>query len=192
VPPFEHLLRTIATEPVFRPPDERTQGVPPFKLLSLSATGRTRNADVFGLTDADFEHQVLKKRLSAKKSLHIEPLDGDTKLEEALAKQAWTLTDNGNKPVRVLVYSDSREIAQKAKEAVEKLAKGDKDAGTPAVQIDTELFVGGRRVFEREQAKERLRDLDFIAGYKGDLPRVSFRDVSGRGRRRSRRGSYGL
>jgi CRISPR-associated endonuclease/helicase Cas3 len=169
VPPFEHLLRTIATELAFRPREEcSTQGVPPFKLLSLSATGRTRNADVFGLTDADFEHQVLKQRLNAKKSLHIEPLDGKTKLEEALAKQAWTLTDNGNKPVRVLVYSDSREIAQKAKEAVEKLAKGDKEAGTPAVQIDTELFVGGRRVFEREQAKERLRDLGFIAGYKGD------------------------
>jgi CRISPR-associated endonuclease/helicase Cas3 len=175
VPPFEHLLRTIATEPAFRPREERsTQGVPPFKLLSLSATGRTRNADVFGLKDADFEHQVLKTRLNAKKSLHIEPLDGETKLEEALAKQAWTLTDNGNKAVRVLVYSDSRKIAQKAKEAVEKLAKGDKEVGTPAVQIDTELFVGGRRVFERERAKERLKELGFIAGSKVKRTRPVF------------------
>jgi CRISPR-associated endonuclease/helicase Cas3 len=170
VPPFEHLLRTIATEPVFRPREERSaQGVPPFQLLSLSATGRTRNADVFGLTDADFEHQVLKKRLNAKKSLQIEPLDGETKLEEALAQQAWILTDNGTKAVRVLVYSDSREIAQKAKEAVETLAKGNKESGTSAVQADTELFVGGRRVFEREQAKERLRELGFIAGSKVEL-----------------------
>ncbi|WP_447977334.1 type I-G CRISPR-associated helicase/endonuclease Cas3g [Candidatus Nitrospira bockiana] len=175
VPPFEHLLRTIATEPAFRPCEESSMpGVPPFKLLSLSATGRTRSADVFGLTDADFECQLVKKRLNAKKSLHIEPLDGETKLEEALAKQAWALTDNGNKAVRVLVYSDSRKIAQKAKEVVEKLAKGNKEAGTPALQIETELFVGGRRVFEREQAKERLRDLGFIAGYKSERTRPVF------------------
>lgn len=175
VPPFEHLLRTIATKPAFRPREgHSTQGVPPFKLLSLSATGRTRNADVFGLTGADFEHQVLKERLGAKKSLHINRLDGETKLEDAMAKQAWTLKDKGNKAVRVLVYSDSREIAQKAKEAVERHAKGKKEAGTPAVQIDTDLFVGGRRVFEREQAKERLRDLGFIAGKKSERTRPVF------------------
>jgi CRISPR-associated endonuclease/helicase Cas3 len=160
VPPFEHLLRAIEKD--FAP----SAPVPQFRLLSLSATGRTRSDNVFGLTKDDREHSAVKRRLNARKSLRIKQLDKNTKLEDALAEQAWTLTDNGNKPVRVLVYSDSREIAQKAKEAVEKLAKGDKEAGTLAVQIDTELFVGGRRVFEREQAKERLEKLGFMAGSK--------------------------
>lgn len=165
VPPFEHLLRSVATGPALRFRDERCQQcIPPFRLLALSATGRTRGDHVVGLTEKDFEHRVVKRRLNATKSLRITALDGETKLEEELAEQAWRLTDNGKSAVRVLVYSDSREVARKAKEAVEKLAKGDKNAGKPTVSIQTELFVGGRRVFEREGAKERLKSLGFIAG----------------------------
>jgi CRISPR-associated endonuclease/helicase Cas3 len=159
VPPFEHLLRTLATDSSLRP--EGTS-VPPFHVLALSATGRTRDGNVVGLTEEDFKHDIVKKRLNAKKSLQIKSLVENTKLEDELAQQAWTLTDQGKKPARVLVYSDSREVAQKTKEAVEKRAKG----GKPAVEIDTELFVGGRRVFEREQAKERLEKLGFMAGSK--------------------------
>lgn len=175
VPPFEHLLRAVATDSAFRPREEHSdQQVPRFKLLSLSATGRARSDDVVGLTEKDYEHAIVKKRLNAKKLLRIDPLDGETKLEDALAKQAWALTDDGKKAVRVIVYSDRREVAQKAKEAAENLAKGDKKAGTPAVEICTELFVGGRRVFEREQAKERLDELGFIAGSKVERTRPVF------------------
>jgi CRISPR-associated endonuclease/helicase Cas3 len=165
VPPFEHLLRSVATEPALRARDEWCQKfVPPFRLLALSATGRTRGDDVVGLTERDLRDEVVKKRLQAKKSLRIAALDGTTKLEEALAEQAWRLTDDGKKAVRVLVYSDSREVARKAREAVEKLAKGDKTAGKPKGEIETELFVGGRRVFERERAQKKLESLGFIAG----------------------------
>lgn len=160
VPPFEHFLRTIETEPAFRA--RMAHIVPPFKVLSLSATGRTRSADMLGLTDADFEHQVLIDRLDAKKSLRIEQLDGETKLEEALAQRAWELADKGKNVVRVLVYSTSRGVAQKAKEIVSNLWK---KIGMPPVD-NAELFVGGRRVFEREQAKERLKSLGFLAGSK--------------------------
>jgi CRISPR-associated endonuclease/helicase Cas3 len=162
---FEHLLRSIATEPALRSCDERfQQGVPAFRLLALSATGRTRSDDAVGLTDSDLGHKVVTKRLNAKKSLRIEALDGETKLEDALANQAWKLSDDGKKAVRVLAYSDSRDVARRAKEAIEKLAKGDKKQGKPEVKIESELFVGGRRVFEREEAKERLKSLGFIAG----------------------------
>jgi len=162
VPPFEHLLRGIARESSLR---LRGAGcVPPFRLLALSATGRTQSSNIVGLTDQDDKHNIVKKRLNASKSLRIETLDTDAKLEEALAKHAWELSGQGTQAVRVLVYSDSRDIAQKAKEAVEKLAKGDQKQGKPAVEIETELFVGGRRVFEREEAKKRLESLGFIAG----------------------------
>jgi CRISPR-associated endonuclease/helicase Cas3 len=164
VPPFEHLLQDIATDPAFRPGDERfDQLVPRLRLLTLSATGRVQN-NVLTLTPKDLDHRIVKKRLKAPKSLSIKRLDEETELEEALAKQAWALAESGKKPVRVLVYSDSREVAQNAKEIIEKLAKGDKTAGTPSVEISTELFVGGRRVFERDHAKERLLDLGFVAG----------------------------
>lgn len=165
VPPFEHLLRAIAIDKVFRPRDPQCAScIPPFKLLALTATGRTQDRDTLGLTKADLDHDVLKKRLCAKKSLQRVGLDKDAKLEDELAKQAWALTDNGKQAMRVIVYSDSREVAQKAREAIEKLARGDKKAGIPAVKIDTELLVGGRRVFEREHAKKRLEELGFIAG----------------------------
>jgi CRISPR-associated endonuclease/helicase Cas3 len=160
VPPFEHLLRSVATDLVFRP----HACVPPFRLLPLSATGREQSGNVLRLTARDCEHDIVKKRLNARKSLKIEPLDGDTRVEDRLAKLAWQLTSGAMKAVRVVVYCDSREVARKAKDAVEKRAKGDKKQGKPAVKIETELLVGGRRVFEREQAKERLRSLGFIAG----------------------------
>ena len=165
VPAFEHLLRTIAAEPSLRSRDEHCQRcVPPFRLLALSATGRTRDEHVVGLAEEDFKHEVVKKRLNARKSLRIEQLDKEAKLEDALSKHAWALADEGKKAARILVYADSREVARRAKEAVEKLANGDKKAGKPVIEIGTELFVGGRRVFEREAARERLRSLGFLAG----------------------------
>lgn len=165
VPPLEHLLRSIETDLAFRGCGEKAQRViPRLHLLTLSATGRTQTDKVMRLTEKDLEHEVVKKRLNAKKSLRIEALDADSKLEEALANHAWALADEGKTKARVLVYSDSREVARKAKEAVEKLAKGDKKTGKAAVEIQTELFVGGRRIFEREAAKKRLEELGFIAG----------------------------
>ncbi len=167
VPPFEHLLRTIAKDEVFRPRDPQCAScIPSFKLLALTATGRTHGGNTLGLTPDDFNHNILNQRLRAKKSLRLVALDKDAKLEDALPKQAWALKGDGKQAMRVIVYSHSREVAQKSREAIEKLAKGDKKAGIPAVKIDTELFVGGRRVFEREHARKRLEELGFIAAAK--------------------------
>src|SRR5579875_878255 len=176
VPPFEHLLRAIATDPIFRPRDEKCDArVPRFRLLTLSATGRAQGSNtLLGLTDKDFQHPILAKRLNAKKSLRLQTFDRDTKLEDALAKHAWVLAGDGKQPVRVIVYSDSRKIAQKARETIEKLAKGERKQGRPAVEVDTELFVGSRRVFEREQAKERLEELGFLAGRRTERTSPAF------------------
>lgn len=164
MPPFEHLLRSIETDPKLGARYEASRKrVPPFRLMTLSATGRGLSDRVLGLTEKDLAHAVVVKRLYAKKSLRIEVLDGEAKLEEKLAELAWRLAGDGNDPVRVLIYSDSREVARRAQEAVERLAKGDKKAGKPPVQIETELFVGGRRVFERAAVKKRLESLGFIA-----------------------------
>jgi len=165
VPPFEHLLRAVETEAASRACAEAVRScVPPFRLLTLSATGREKKDNVVRLTKRDEQHAVVGQRLRAKKSLRIERLDPETSLDEALAKHAWALSEEGKKPVRVLVYADSREIARKAKEAVERLAKGDRKQAIPQVEIETELFVGGRRVRERQEARDRLKNLGFLAG----------------------------
>lgn len=175
VPPFEHLLRAIATDPAFRPRDGRHRMLaPPFNLLSLSATGRAPSDERLGLTEKDCEHEVLRKRLYAKKSLRIETLGAETKLEDALAKQAWAVTEGGKKALRVIVYSNSRDVARQARETVERLARSGHKTGTPSAAIDLELFVGGRRVLEREQVKKRLEALGFIAGSRSGRSRPAF------------------
>jgi len=160
VPPFEKLLEAIeqgSNQFAARVETDRKL-VPPFRLLSLSATGRERAGTVFRLEDCDIKQdQIVKQRLGAKKRVTIIPIK-DEKLEDALAEQAWALAGNGKSPIRCLVYCDKRETAENTKGAIESLAK------KGGVQINTELFVGARRVFEREEAAARLKELGFIAG----------------------------
>lgn len=176
VPPFEKLLEAIAEDgAAFGPRDEPPRRlVPPFKLLSLSATGRDLVGESFGLQEADLKHLVVRRRLDASKRLTVHPLDDQTSLADALAEHAWRLCGKGAGPVRCIVFTDKRTVAVAVRKAIEKLAKGDKNAGIPAVQVDMELFVGGRRVFEREDAALRLARLGFIAGKKVERVRPAF------------------
>ena len=171
-PPFESLLRSIAERDAdFRPRDKALDRlVPRFRLLSLSATGRAVGSNSLGLTDADLNHPVLKNRLNAKKLLAMKSSgsqsdtdgtgivnnndqEGKWNLSDALAREAWSLAENGTRKTRIIVFCDSRKIADDTKSAVEKLAKGDKKTRACSVEIDTELFVGGRRVFERQNGE---------------------------------------
>lgn len=179
VPPFELLLDAIASNSAGVAPRGPEAGaiVPPFNLMCLSATGRTRSEKPFSLTDADLAgdsdaSRVVLQRLGAKKRLELKPLPADEgltrgKVEElladSLAQEAWRLAGDGTKPVRVIVFCDKRKVAEAAKNALERLAKA---AGQAEIRTRTELFVGGRRVYEREAAAARLKQLGFIAGSK--------------------------
>ncbi len=182
VPPFEMLLDAIASDSAGVAPRsaEARAVVPKFKLMSLSATGRTRSERPFSLTDKDLEHCVVRQRLDAKKRLFLKPLEvveelTPTKLDEllaaSLAKEAWQTAERGTKAVRVLVFSDKRRVAEAAKKALEQLAKV---ADQNDIKDRTELFVGGRRVYEREMAAARLKKLGFIAGSTAPLPKPVF------------------
>lgn len=165
VPPFEALLTEIAgnTRRYGSKDDGLTELVPKFQLLPLSATGRRQTAQPFVLDEADFDKSkepVAHERLFAKKRLTLKET-GEQKLELALAESAWTLSGDGKKPARVIVYCDKRDVAEKAKAALDELtkkAKGSLAAGR------TELFVGARRVKERMDAEQRLRELGLLAG----------------------------
>ncbi len=179
VRPFEMMLQTLVMNDAGFGPDPDLAGlIPDFKLLSLSATGRSAEGEVWRLTEADLSHPIAKRRLEATKRLSFRESDGSRLLEELLAEEAWSLADQGCLAARVIVFSKSRKVAEAAKEAVEKLAKGDRQQGIDPVAIETELFVGARRVREREQAAEWLDQHGFLADSENNPhhPTFLFRD----------------
>ena len=109
--------------------------IPSLILLSLSATGRSSAGEVWGLTEADVNHPIAKRRLEATKRLSFRESDASTSLSELLAEEAWGLSNQGAKPVRVIVFSNSRDVAEKAKAAIEQLAKGNTRIGIDPVTI---------------------------------------------------------
>ncbi len=176
VPPFESLLDLIATKSsAFGPRDEGSQLIPPFRLMALSATARSNGSTSFGLTQADFEHEVVTQRLYATKRLEFVQLSESEGLPKVLADQAWALAGKGKSAVRIIVFCDKPKDAEDAKVSVEKLAKDDKK------EVDAELFVGGRRVYERGQAACWLRTHGFLADKEVELkcPAIVFATSAG-------------
>jgi CRISPR-associated endonuclease/helicase Cas3 len=171
VPPFERLLEAIENGmETFGPHEKADRKVlPRFKLLSLSATGRTRKGAVFQLDEEDLKDTIIQKRLEATKRLKLVKASGKN-LEGILAERAWALSGEGTKAVRCLVYCNSRETAEKTAAAIEKLATVKKNVGEVAI----ELFVGARRVKERVDAAERLKALGFLASSNVELEKPAF------------------
>ena len=174
--PFQSLLQTIEKEQrvcpnadggsargIFAGPDSSSALPPPFRVLPLSATlGAAGSASrQFRLCAEDLEDPTLRARFEAAKTLTVEPLEDGGKLEDALAKRAWSLAhgENGgsDRPTRMLVYCDSRRIAENVKKNLDKLGK------TPATGIRTILLVGARRLHEREKAARELEEHGFLA-----------------------------
>lgn len=162
VPPFEKLVGQIArgidadSRPLGASADGLAATVRPLRLLSLSATGRRPlEGETFSLDTADHQHPVVQQRLGASKRLMLFGEVPAKELPEALAAHAWDLSGKGTRPTRVIVFVNSREHALRIQQALDKVA------GKPG---RTELFVGGRRVYERELAAQRLEAMGFIAG----------------------------
>ncbi len=158
VPPFEKLLEAIANgAETFGPQDQKDREiVPPFKLLALSATGREDGLggkEVFRLSDEQRQDEAVRKRLEARKQLAIQVLDDARKLVPQLVERAWSL---GKGPARVLIYCDRREDAVKVKGEIDKKFKKEKRESV------SELLVGGRRVFEREELSNWLQEHGFF------------------------------
>lgn len=152
VPPFEKLLETIETGGAIFGPRTQEMRVPPFKLLSLSATGRPRAGKTFRLEEEDCDDFV-RQRLDASKRLKLEPPTDD--LASDMAERAWERSDGGR---RVIIFCNSRKTAQKIYGELEKkLHKAFKDELRELdFRIDQviELIVGARRVHERDQLAE--------------------------------------
>lgn len=142
VPPFETLLQQIAA--IHNEDRHKNEDiVPPFAVLTLSATGRTRDTDAtFSLNDADESDPPVAARLSATKRLKLEPDVSTKELSAALAERAWT-RGFGNR--RVIVFSNSRNVAQEVETDLSERVR--REFGKQTVL--TGLLVGERRLYER-------------------------------------------
>ena len=182
--PFERLLRTIETgqrvpaangaEGVpgrFTGPHATAVCPPPFRVLPLSATlGDASGPErPFTLDDDDRANEIVRARLEASKTLTIEELGKNTPLEDMLAERAWSLVPEEGGPttrsIRALIYCNSRKVAEKVAETLRKRARKE------AFEAEVILFVGGRRVYEREKAARQLKDHGLIAG-SGAVPKA--------------------
>lgn len=198
VPPFEALLASIAVEVETYGPraEEDRPHIPPFRLLPLSATGRTSGAEVFALEERDFSDpdnpgaKLTRKRLGLNDDLSLcgtmkQLIRAKSKdLAKDLAAAAWELSGQGTNSDRILVYCNSRDHAQKVyddlckrvavtiKPEIKKAKNESKDEHAVRVSNEVrrhiELFVGARRVHERQLAAERLKTMGFLA--EGQVP----------------------
>ena len=176
VPPFEALLDR-ATKPDTDLCGEESEAklIPRSVVVSLSATGRDCDGEVMTIDARDVNHPIAGKRLRAVKRLKlIHPEKDDEDLVERLASEAWKLSDNGASNKRIIVFCNSRSIAMKVEQAVMKFAKGDKKQGIVEQKIEAQLFVGSRRVRERQQVEKWLEKFGFLAGSKSQSTASTF------------------
>ena len=173
-PPFEALLRRVESrsEGKLGPADDSDSITPPFRLVSLSATGRDASKTVpgyvFRLEAEDRQESVVEQRLSARKRLKVTELDGGRNLAESLAERAVEIGCAA--PVsRVLVCCDRRRDAVEVKGLIDKECRKRRNSGELAGEHASELLVGERRVRERADLERWLDERGFL-GAAGERP----------------------
>ena len=174
--PFERLLKAIYKGQYMSPagvadggagvlagPAVRNGFPPPLRVLPLSATlGLESGRKPFRLDDDDGANGTVRRRLESRKSLTMETLEAGSSLVDALAERAWGLMQtesaSAGRPPGVAVYCDRRADAEKVADSLRK--RSGKEEPRPHMI----LFVGGRRVHEREEAAEELQEHGLIGG----------------------------
>ena len=160
--PFESLLRQVERE------RDGTLGgrnslarTPPFRLMSLSATGRDAGlseAEVFRLAPEDSDEPVVRRRLDARKRLSVSEV-AEADLCTDLATRTIELVQK-HAPARILVYCDRRKDAVTVKREIDRWIQEE-----PARhECPSQLLVGARRVREREDLAAWLKEHGFLGG----------------------------
>lgn len=184
-PPFEALLRDVAErrDSVFGPTGRGAPAKaepPPFRLLSLSATGRELPAAVapaagdpiFRLQDEDHDEAVVRERLTARKRLALIPIGDPKSLPDELAQRAAELGDAP--PARVLVYCDSLRVALQVRNGIEQAIEARAEAKPGSARGACELLVGERRAYEQEALERWLERHGFLGGAQSAPPAPAF------------------
>lgn len=186
--PFKRLLRTIEEErrvPVpgkFAGPAASADFPPAFRMLPLSATlgfepdSASASSAPITLNGEDLENETVRARFHASKTLTVKALGKNEEIEAALAERAWDLalrqTEAAGRPVRMLVYCNSRKVADSVAEDLQRRKKRSQSQWQSKAAVI--LFVGGRRVHEREAAADELRQHGLLAGDGGSPSALVF------------------
>lgn len=106
-PAFQKLIESIRDE------QARCRDRWPLRVMELTATSRG-TAEAFGLTSDDRKNQVVRERIGATKTIHMEPIKDPKKLAEQLADKALTFADS-NRAVLVFAFTvdDVMKVAAK-------------------------------------------------------------------------------
>ncbi len=178
-PPFEALLGQVEShcDGKLGPTDGTDFSTPPFRLMSLSATGRdaaqTVPDDVFRLETEDCEEPVVAQRLSACKRLKVTEIAADASLAESLAERAMEIAFD-DPFCRVLVCCNRRKDAVEVKGLIDKDCRRRHRAGELSGKHKSELMVGERRVRERAELETWLDDCGFLGGARQRPPVPTF------------------
>ena len=172
-PPFEALLRQVESRANGKlgPVGDSDSITPPFRLMSLSATGRddvseTSPGVVFPLIAEDREETEVRRRLLACKRLEVTELDAGTNLAESLAERAVEVGCTA--PVsRVLVCCDRRRDAVEVKALIDKECRRRHKSREIDGEHASELLVGERRVRERADLERWLDERGFLGAARG-------------------------
>lgn len=147
VPPLESLVRAVARRQEFGGP--RDALIPKLHVMSLSATGHP-GAEAMQLSEADYADPVVAERIDAAKHLELRAECEARELAGRLAQEAREAVAGA--PKRCVVFCGARSVAEQVYAELE--AKVGK-------QADCELLVGARRVAERQQTAQWLREHGF-------------------------------
>jgi CRISPR-associated endonuclease/helicase Cas3 len=160
VPPFAKLIESIANDRSL----SGSELVPSTGLrgLPLSATGPLRS-EALTLTSDDLAHPEVARRLKAEKRLVVRNDVERQDLPTRLAEEALALV--GSAAQRCIVFCNSRDDAQR----VESTIRSKRGAS-----CETQLFVGGRRIYERQEAADWLEARGFLAGSDIQVTRPTF------------------
>lgn len=155
-PAFQHLIEAIQRE------QKRSHDQRPLRIIELSATARSGNADL-KLSEIDRQHEIVDKRLTAQKQLKLHPLEDEKKqLADRLTELALEYVDTG---CAVLVYARSVESVEKVADALRKDLKKRK---FPDAEKRVKILTGTMRGLEREALVESSLFQRFTPG--NDLP----------------------
>jgi len=123
-------------------------GVPPLRVVTMTATPSTNSGDILRLTRADREDRVLSSRLRASKpaTLHTSKKG---KLERDAVDHALGLLRSEARAKRIAVILNRVASAKAVFEALWKHAPDD--------DFDTELMIGSMRPIDRERQVKRIR-----------------------------------
>ncbi len=102
-PAFQKLIAEIESE------QQRRKEFRRFRVMALTATSRGDSGQ-FGLTDADRKHNVVRKRINAKKGVSLHRTDNEKDTADQVVNLALTYEDSGH---AILVFLRKLEDVQK-------------------------------------------------------------------------------